>query len=280
MRRDERCLRIILLLLVSFAAASGCSTAQRARVETTLATALISDEQSNQIGEQVHADLQKNGMRYVDDPVIRAYVEQIGGRIFALGKEDRPRVGYHVHLIDDPKSVNAFAAPGGHIFVYSGLLLAADNEAEVAAVMSHETGHVVGRHVERAMVNAYGLQVLAEAAIGRDPSPAQEIAAGVAGTGLMRAHSRSEETEADEYGARYASRLGYDPRAMITFLAKLQSSGNAPGVLKWLSTHPLTSDRIDHLKGYIEANRLSGSELGTARHREIKSRLASPAGGR
>jgi predicted Zn-dependent protease len=102
MRRDERCLRIILLLLVSFAAASGCSTAQRARVETTLATALISDEQSNQIGEQVHADLQKNGMRYVDDPVIRAYVEQIGGRIFALGKEDRPRVGYHVHLIDDP----------------------------------------------------------------------------------------------------------------------------------------------------------------------------------
>lgn len=278
MRRGGRHLRIFLFLMVSFAVVVGCSTAQRARVETALATSLISDEQSNQIGEQVHADLRKNGVRYVDDPVVRGYVEQIGARIFSLAREDRPGVAYHVHLIEDPRSVNAFAAPGGHIFVYSGLLLAADNEAEVAAVMSHEAGHVVARHVERAMVNAYGLQALTEAAIGRDPAPAQEIAAAIAGTGLMRAHSRGEETEADEYGVRYASRLGYDPRAMITFLAKLQSGGSQPGVPKWLSTHPLTSDRMAHLKGYIETNRLSGSELGASRHREIRSQLASAAG--
>jgi predicted Zn-dependent protease len=259
----------------------GCSIGQRARVETALAVSLISDEQSNQIGEQVHADVEKSGVRYIVDPVVRGYVEEIGARIFALAREDRAGVDYHVHLIDDPKTVNAFAAPGGHLFVYSGLLLEADNEAEVAAVMSHESGHVVGRHVERAMVDAYGLEALTAAALGSNPSPAREVAAGIAGTGLMRAHSRSEETEADEYGVRYSSRLGYDPHAMITFLTKLQShEGNAPAAMKWLSTHPLTPDRIDHLTRYIEDNRLSGSELGAARHREIKNRLASATGGR
>jgi len=278
MRRSG--LYLCILLSVSLTDLA-CSTAQRAPVETALAASLISDEQSNQIGEQVHADVQKSGVRYISDPVVRAYVEEIGARIFALAREDRAGVDYHVHLIDDPKSVNAFAAPGGHVFVYSGLLLEADNEAEVAAVMSHESGHVVGRHVERAMVNAYGLQALTAAALGSNPSPAQEVAAGIAGTGLMRAHSRGEETEADEYGVRYSSRLGYDPRAMITFLAKLQAlGGKTPGTLKWLSTHPLTPDRIDHLARYIQDNRLGGSELGASRHREIKSRLASTAGSR
>jgi len=260
---------------------AGCATGQRAQVETALAESLISDEESNQIGEQVHADVQKSGVRYVDDPVVNGYVEDLAARIFTLARDDRQGVDYHVHLIDDPGTINAFAAPGGHVFLYSGLLLAADTEAEVAAVISHESGHIVGRHVERAMVNAYGLQVVAAAALGRDPSPAREIAAGIAGTGLMRAHSRSEETEADEFGARYSSRLGYDPRAMLTFLAKLQAlEGRSPGVLKWLSTHPLTADRIDHLRRYIEDNRLSGNELGASRLRDIQNRLASADRGR
>ena len=279
MRRNRAFLSVVLATACLAFLVPGCSTAQGKRVETVLAEALISDEQSNQIGEQVHADVEKSGVRYVDDPIVRGYVEEIGNRIFTLARSDRAGVQYHVHVIDDPKTVNAFAAPGGHLFVYSGLLLAADNEAEVAGALSHETGHVVGRHVERAMVNAYGLQALASAALGNNPSPAKEVATSIVGGGLMAAHSRGEETEADEYGVRYASRLGYDPRAMITFLEKLQAmEGKTPGIMKWLSTHPLTPDRISHLKSYIEGNRLSGSELGAARHREVKSRLASSGG--
>src|SRR5678815_5990329 len=94
--------------------------------------------------------------------------------------------------------------------------LTADNEAELAGVMAHESGHIAGRHVERAMVNAYGFQALAAAALGQNPSMAQQLAASIAGTGLLRAHSRSEETEADEYGARYISKLDYDPCLLYT----------------------------------------------------------------
>ena len=271
---------ILLCLVASLSCAvTGCATAERARVETALAASLISDEESNRIGEQVHADLEKSGLRYLDDGKVRAYLEGIGARIFSLARADRGGVTYHVHVIDDPKSVNAFAAPGGHLFVYSGLLIAADNEAEVAGVLSHETGHIVGRHIERAMVNAYGLEALAAAALGRNPSPAEEVAATIAGIGIMRAHSRGEETEADEYGVRYTSRLGYDPNALITFLQRLQArEGRTPGALKWLRTHPLTPDRIKHLKRYIASSRASGSELGVTRHREIKGRLGSAVG--
>ena len=269
--------RIQAIILAAACAASACASGQRARVETARAQTLISDEQSNQIGYQVHADVKQGGVSYVDDPAVRAYVESIGARIFAIARSDRSGIDYHLHVIDDPRSVNAFAAPGGHLFVYSGLLLEAANEAEVAAVIGHETGHVVGRHVERAIVNAYGLQALTAAALGRNPSPAQELAAGIAGTGIMRAHSRSEETEADEYGVRSNSSLGYDPHAMITFLERLQArAGGSARVPKWLSTHPLTPDRIQHLKEYIERNRLPGRNLGDQRLAEVKRQLSAP----
>jgi predicted Zn-dependent protease len=270
----------LLLVLAAACAAPACSTGQRAQVETTLAQTLISDQQSNQIGAQVHADVERSGVRYVQDPAVRGYVESVATRIFAVARSDRPGVDFHVHVIDDPKTVNAFAAPGGHLFVYSGLLLTAANEAEVAAVLGHETGHVVDRHVERAMVDAYGLEALASAALGRNPGPAKELAAGVVGTGVMRAHSRSEETEADEYGVRTVADIGYDPRAMLTFFAKLESEeGRTPRAQQWLSTHPLTPERIQHLERYIADNRLSGSDLGTQRLAAIKGRLGgSPSG--
>jgi predicted Zn-dependent protease len=270
----------LALVLAAACAMAGCSTGQRAQVETNLARTLISDQESSRIGEQVHADVEKGGVRYVDDPDVRGYLEGVAARIFAVARSDRPGIAYHVHLIDDPKTVNAFAAPGGHLFVYSGLLLQAGNEAEVAGVIGHEAGHIVKRHIERAMVDAYGLQALTSAALGRNPTPAQELAAGIAGTGVMRAHSRSEETEADEYGAETIAGLGYDPRALITFFEKLQAgSGKSTRADQWLSTHPLTTDRIAHLERYIQDHHLRGSDLGEQRLAAVKSRLASSTRG-
>jgi predicted Zn-dependent protease len=148
----------------------------------------------------------------------------------------------------------------------------------VIGVIAHETGHVAGRHVERAMVNAYGLQALASVALGKDPSMAKQLAASLVGTGLLRGHSRSEETEADEYGARYVSRLGYDPHGMITFFQKLQASeGRSSSAMDWLRTHPVTADRISHLRGYIAANGLRGATLGRERHQAIRKDLTASA---
>jgi predicted Zn-dependent protease len=183
-----------------------------------------------------------------------------------------------VHVIDAPKVVNAFATPGGHVYVYSGLLLAADNEAEMAGVLAHESGHVAGRHVERAMVNAYGMQGLTAVALGQNPSAATQMAAGLVGTGVLRAHSRSEEIEGDEYGARYISSLNYDPESMIAFYEKLEAAESAASAgPDWLRTHPVTAERISNLRAYTTANHLGGRVLGAERHRAIQAKLVGIA---
>src|SRR5262245_27535928 len=194
--RTKAALLSCIVLLVSSA---GCSTHQRVKTETLLARTLVTDEQMAEIGRQIHRELAGQGVRYVTDPEVIGYVNGITSKLFPLARRDRPGIEYHVHVIDDPRTVNAFATPGGHIYVYSALLLAADNEAEVAGVLGHELGHVTGRHVERAVVNAYGVEALVGLAMGDDPSLARQIAASLAATGILRAHSRSEEIEADEY---------------------------------------------------------------------------------
>jgi predicted Zn-dependent protease len=242
-------------------AGAGCTHSQRASAETTLAKALISDDQENQIGLQVRQELeQKEKVKYLESGDVESFVKSITDKILPLAEKDRPGVKWQVKVIDDPKTVNAFATPGGFLYVYSGLLLAAANPAEVAGVLAHEAGHVVARHSARQMVDAYGLQAVAGLALGQNPGLASQIAAGVTGKGLMLANSREDETEADEYGAKYASAAGFDPNGLVTFFQKLaKSEGAASGVTKFLSDHPATPDRIAHVQQYIAQNHLTGT---------------------
>jgi predicted Zn-dependent protease len=266
-----------LLLTVTFLAVlagPACTTQQRIRTETALAQSLISDEQSNQIGEQVHRELEANGVRYLSNRAVTSYVESISAKLFDVARRDRPGVNYHVHVIDDAKTVNAFATPGGHLYVYSGLILATKNEAELAGVLSHEAGHVVGRHVERAMVNSMGFETLASMALGQNPSALKALAANVLGTGILRAHSRSEEIEADEYGAKTMAQLRYDPNAMVSFFGTLgKGETKGPAVLDWMRTHPVTQDRISNLQAFIQEQGLRGTVLGQERHATAQQQL-------
>jgi predicted Zn-dependent protease len=243
------------------AALAACSVQQRRSTETAIANILIPPEQEKQLGLQVKQELeQKQHVEYVSDPQVNAYVQGITDKILAYARKDRPDVTWTVKTINDPKTVNAFATPGGYLYVYSGLLLAADNSAEVAGVLGHEAGHVVGRHSARQMVDAFGLQALASIALGQNPSGAAQLAAGLAGKGAMLANSRSDETEADEYGARYASAAGYDPRGIATFFDKLmKGEGKQPGWAALVSDHPATPDRIQHVTQYIAEKKLGGS---------------------
>jgi predicted Zn-dependent protease len=262
-----------------FALATGvaCSSRQRIGLETAAAKALVSDEQEQQLGLQVKSELeQKQHVKYLPDPVVNSYVQSVIDRILPFAKNDRPNQKWELHVIDDLKTVNAFATPGGYIYVYSGLLVEAGNEAELAGVLAHECGHVVARHIARQMVNTYGLQAVLSLALGKNPSLLQQLAGGIAAKGTMLANSRSDETEADEYGARYASRAGYDPRGLVTFFEKLlQKQGSEPKVLSWLSDHPATADRIEHINALIAENHLTGSDLGAERLAPIKQRLSS-----
>src|SRR5262249_20924385 len=155
---------------------------------------------------------------------------------FAAAKTESPDLSVKVHVIDDPKTVNAFATPGSQLYVYTGLLLAAQNDAELAGVLGHETGHIVARHPARQMVNQYGLDTLAGLVLGRNAPVLAAMGTSVASQGFLLANSRADETEADQYGARFASRANYDPHALGEFLQRI-STGEPPGVLVFLSDH-------------------------------------------
>ena len=266
------------LLALTLAATGGlaaCTAAQRRTASTAAADALISDQQEAQLGAQVKQELeQKQKIKYVQDAEVVRYVNEVSTKVLRPANKARPGIPWKIHVIDDPKQVNAFATPGGYLYVYSGLILAADNEAELAGVMAHEAGHVVGRHSARQMVNAYGLEAVLGMALGKNAGGLGQVAAGLAGNGAMLANSRGMETEADEYGAQFTSAANYDPRGLVSFFQKLQAQeGKTPGVLKWLSTHPTSADRVAYLNQYLARNNLRGSELGADRLQAIKRRL-------
>jgi predicted Zn-dependent protease len=269
--------QLLACVVPSLAALAGCATPMGRAAETDLARALISTDQENQIGLQVKSDLeQKEHVQYVSDPAVVEYVRTVAGRVIAPGRRDRSDVNWQVNVIDDPKTVNAFATPGGFLYVYSGLLAAADNEAQLAGVMAHETGHVVARHSARSMVTAYGLEAVVALAGGNNPGLLRQLGTAIAANGLMLAHSRADETEADEYGARYSAAAGYDPHQLSAFFRTLQAQqGQVPGVMVYFSDHPLTADRITHLEQYIPAHNLRGGQVNQAGYSAIKARVAA-----
>jgi beta-barrel assembly-enhancing protease len=257
-------------------ALTGCSAKRLQKAQIAVAGAVVSDEQEEQLGLQVREELtSKQNVRFLEDPAITAYVESIAKRILPQAGRDRPNVRWRMYVVDDPKTVNAFATPGGHLYVYSGLLLTAENEAEVAGVLAHEAGHVVGRHSARQMVGAYGLQAVTQAALGKNPSDLHKMAAAIASNGALLAYGRSEETEADEYGVRYSATAGYDPRGLVSFFEKLRAkeSGNSDALAAWFSSHPATGERIAHLQKIIGDYKLQGTDTGADRLAAVKAKL-------
>jgi len=145
-------------------------------------------------------------------------------------------------------------------------------------VWGHESGHVVARHSAQQMVNQMGIETVIGIALGQNPNQLTQLASSLAEKGALLAYSREDETQADEYGARYSAQAGYDPHGIIQFFEKLKAmEGNQPAFAKYLSDHPATADRITHLQQYIAENHLSGTELGAERLQPVKQKLISQA---
>jgi predicted Zn-dependent protease len=280
--------RTSLIVLTAFITSSGCTAAQLAstsrgyaNAEKTVATVLISDAQEDELGKQIHNELdtatpEKPALKYVTDAQVNSYVEGLIAKLTPHADKDRPSK-WAVYVIDDPKTVNAFATPGAQIYVYTGLLLTAANEAEVIGVLGHELGHVVARHSARQLVNAYGINAISAVALGKEPGTAAQIAAAIVGNGAMLAHSRSDENEADTYAVKYSAAANYDASGIAGFFEKLiGSQGNTPRILTWVSTHPAPADRIASVNQQVMAQGLAGrGEVGAERLAPIKARIAA-----
>lgn len=202
----------------------------------------MSDKEEAQLGKQINEQLLGSEFQLSRDRDLVQYVEQIGQRLVPYS--DRPKLQYTFQVVDDD-NINAFATAGGFVYVNTGLLKVADNEAEVVGVMAHEIGHIAGKHVLKQMRQAVIAGGLADAA-GLDRSTV--VALGVE-FGLRRPRSRNHEYEADRMGLQTVVNAGYAPSGMIGFFQKLLGGGSVPTLL---STHPATQDRIAALEQAID----------------------------
>lgn len=205
---------------------------------------LISIQEEWQLGQQLSQDVARQ-VRFNTDPVVNAYVERLGQRIVANTQPPFNQLPWQFHVVDDP-SLNAFAIPGGHVYIHTGLIANADNAAELAGVMAHEISHITARHTTEQISRQYGLSVLAGLVLGQNPNVMQQIAAQIVAGGALARFSREAEREADALGIRAMHQAGYDPRGMASMFQQLMEQGQrTPGrVEEFFSTHPTTTDRI------------------------------------
>src|SRR5689334_8014986 len=202
-----------------------------------------STEKEVRLGRELAAEVDRQA-KFVDDPTITEYVNRVGQNIVLHSDS---KVPFTIKVIDSDE-VNAFALPGGFFYVNKGLILAADNEAELAGVMAHEIAHVAARHAVENQTKASLLEYGAIAGsifLGGIPGMIYQNTAGIGLLGIFMKFSRGAEEEADKLGVQYMYAAGYDPGAMATMFEKLEAKNKKkPGfVARAFATHPAPPDR-------------------------------------
>lgn len=226
---------------------------------------LFSKEQDVALGKEASAEIEKE-VQVVNDRQLSAYVRGIGERLATVSQD--PDFPFTFKVVADP-SINAFALPGGPTYVNSGLIAAADNEAQLAGVMAHEIGHVVLRHSTNQASKRSLFQlpaVLASGALGGDGGMLGSLANIGLGFGLnsaMMKYSRNAEHDADIIGARMMAAAGYDPVEMANFFMKLEEAGAGRGP-QFLSDHPNPGNRVQYVTEEIASYR-NGNYAKTSR---------------
>lgn len=223
------------------------------------ACASVSMQEEQQIGDEYARQIAEE-LPLVQDATLNRYINELGRTIAAAGNSG---FRYDFHIVNaDP--INAFAVPGGHVYVNRGLVEAADNMSELAGVLAHEIGHVEERHsveqFERAQNANMGL-TLAYVLLGRRPGTAERAAIGVGGNLVLANYSRDAENEADEVAVPLLIRAGIHPGGLPSFFRELlREQERSPSALeRWFSTHPTTTDRIESTEQMIE--RIPASQL-------------------
>ena len=196
------------------------------------------------------------------DPAAQKEVQEIGQRVVSRSRASQTPYEFHFTLLADPKTINAFALPGGPVFITRGLYSRLQNEGQLAGVLGHETGHVVGRHASEQMAKSQLAQTLVGAAgvAASDSGHGQEavqIGALVAQMAQLR-YGRQDELQADTLGVDFMSEAGYDPRGMIEVMKILESSSNGQHPPEFLSSHPDPGNRIGVIQAEIDKKFPSG----------------------
>jgi predicted Zn-dependent protease len=224
---------------------------------------LMSEAQEIQLGQEMDGQI-KQQMGVYQDAELQRYVSDIGMRLARAS--ERPNLPWAFTVVDE-QAVNAFALPGGKIYLTRGILPFLHNEEQMAGVLGHEIGHVTARHSAQQYTKAtsagVGLTLLS--IFVPEARPLQGVAETALGV-LFLKHGRDDEMQADRLGAQYTAKTGWDPRGVAGMLRTLErldvASGSSRGVPNWLSTHPDPGDRVSHVLGYIKENAIAVGTTG------------------
>jgi predicted Zn-dependent protease len=224
---------------------------------------LMSEAQEIQLGQEMDAQVRRE-MGLYDDPALQRYVQEVGLRLARTS--ERPNLPWHFAVVDQP-AINAFALPGGYIYLTRGILPFLDDEAQLAGVLGHEIGHVTARHAAQQYSEATtaGIGVTLLSIFVPEARPFQNITETALGV-LFLKHGRDDELQADRLGVQYSARSGWDPAGvagMLKTLARLdEASGSRRGVPNWLATHPAPADRVEQIQTAIQ--QASATPVGTS----------------
>ena len=238
---------VCLAALLPGMAMTGCSTSYNVATQQQ-ESLLITTDREIQMGESISKRVEEQ-YPPVRDPELLARLDRIGQRIAAVA--DRKDLFYRFVIIEE-KEPNAFALPGGIIYVTTGLLKLVRSDDELASVLGHEMGHVVARHIVKRIQGAMGLQALELLVIAsRSSDPNLRAGTDLALASILTAYSQSDELQADRLGTRYLKKAGFQPLAAIDFMTRLRDyTYKQPSRrFSYFRTHPYFADRIRVIRG-------------------------------
>jgi len=229
-----------ILLLSGTLSLGGCAMASA-----------ISPQEEAQMGAQYAAEINRQ-LPVVQDAAINRYINELGR---SIARRFDQRVQYTFYVVNAPE-VNAFAVPGGHIYVNRGLIDRAETMSELAGVLGHEIGHVVERHGIEQMTRMQNAELgvnLAYILLGRQPGALEQVAVQGGASAFFASHSRAAENEADAVAVRYMIESGIDPNGIATMFQRLmaEQQRSPSTVEQWFSTHPMHEDRIANVRELI-----------------------------
>ena len=271
---------IFSLLAILFISAMGCST--MSNVANVLGSINPTDVSTDkELGTQMYAQIASDPTNYplLDEkkyPEAYAHIRRITKTILDCGVvANRDVFDWSVMIVNADDVQNAFACPGGKLYVYTGLIKYLDNEAQLAGVMAHEIAHAAARHSSRQIFQNNTVSYVSGLLLGNNPSELATMVAQIAGNMGGLAFSRKDESEADNLAVYYLSHTDYNPLGVAGFFEKLQADGmgSEGGIATYFSTHPASSDRVQLIHAAWEAY---GSKKGNDfadRYKQVKSSL-------
>jgi len=242
---SSRLFKVLPLLVLSMSL-SQCSCSD------VMGSLFVSEADELRLGQQFDADIHNKSSKnyqatYTADASVQAYVQSVFDQVKAqIPSSEMPSYPLQkVQIIDAPKTVNAFAVPGGYIYVYTGLFTALRSENELAAVMAHEITHVVHHHYRNQLAESYGTQMLITMLTGDSGTVSKVV------TSLFQLkYSRDDESDADANGTTLAGAASYNPLGVATFFSRMQTGLS----VEVLSDHPTNSDRVKAVTAQINGN--------------------------